>query len=71
MIDLYQQNGLKFGKVYEADERITKKLGGSSDMGDVSYEVPAVHPEFVIGCEHNSHTQEFTPASGNSHRIGP
>ncbi|XP_033740991.1 peptidase M20 domain-containing protein 2-like [Pecten maximus] len=66
MIDLYEKNGSSLGIEFERREKITKKLGGSSDMSDVSHVVPSIHPEFRIGTDFNSHTQEFTPASGSA-----
>lgn len=65
MIDLYEKNGISLGIEFERREMITKKLGGSSDMSDVSHAVPSIHPEFRIGTDFNSHTQEFTPAAGS------
>ncbi|XP_060069256.1 peptidase M20 domain-containing protein 2-like [Ylistrum balloti] len=66
MVDLYEKNGSSLGIEFERREKITKKLGGSSDMSDVSHFIPAIHPEFRIGTDFNSHTQEFTPAAGSS-----
>ncbi|OWF43934.1 peptidase M20 domain-containing protein 2-like [Mizuhopecten yessoensis] len=66
MIDLYEKNGTSLGIEFERREKITKKLGGSSDMSDVSHAVPSIHPEFRIGTDFNSHTQEFAPASGSA-----
>lgn len=38
---------------------------GSTDMGNVSYHVPSIHPMFYIGSEAMNHTKEFTEASGD------
>ncbi len=35
-------------------------LGGSTDMGNVSYVVPSIHPMFAIGSGEVNHTREFT-----------
>jgi len=64
MLSLYEKNGASLGIQFEKDEKITKKLGGSSDMGNVSHVVPSIHPEFRIGTDFNSHTKEFAPAAG-------
>ena len=34
--------------------------GGSTDMGNVSYEVPAIHPFYKIGTGEANHTSDFT-----------
>ncbi|KAK3090536.1 hypothetical protein FSP39_012538 [Pinctada imbricata] len=64
LLQLFETNGSSLGTVFESREEITKKLGGSTDMGNVSHVVPSIHPEFYIGTDFNSHTQEFTPAAG-------
>jgi metal-dependent amidase/aminoacylase/carboxypeptidase family protein len=40
--------------------------GGSTDMGNVSYLVPSIHPMFYIGSDALNHTREFTVATGIS-----
>ncbi|KAK3090659.1 hypothetical protein FSP39_013462 [Pinctada imbricata] len=40
-------------------------LSGSTDMGNVSYVVPSIHPCFYIGSDAVNHTREFTAAAGN------
>ncbi|XP_053398313.1 peptidase M20 domain-containing protein 2-like [Mercenaria mercenaria] len=37
----------------------------STDMGNVSYEVPSIHPMFYIGTDAVNHTKGFTVASGS------
>ncbi|XP_048769646.2 xaa-Arg dipeptidase-like [Ostrea edulis] len=39
--------------------------GGSTDMGNVSYAVPSIHPMFYIGSDALNHTREFTVATGD------
>ncbi|XP_061177345.1 peptidase M20 domain-containing protein 2-like [Saccostrea echinata] len=39
--------------------------GGSTDMGNVSYTVPSIHPMFYIGSDALNHTREFTAAAGD------
>ena len=39
----------------------TTKLGGSTDMGNVSHTIPAIHPKYAIGSGKESiHTRSFT-----------
>jgi metal-dependent amidase/aminoacylase/carboxypeptidase family protein len=40
-------------------------MGGSTDMGNVSYVVPTIHPMFEIPCDPNNanHTAPFTEAA--------
>ncbi|XP_060068349.1 peptidase M20 domain-containing protein 2-like isoform X2 [Ylistrum balloti] len=37
---------------------------GSTDMGNVSYVVPSIHPFFYIGTDEVNHTRGFTEATG-------
>ena len=37
---------------------------GSTDMGNVSYVVPSIHPMFYIGTDAVNHTRGFTAAAG-------
>jgi amidohydrolase len=39
--------------------------GGSTDMGNVSYEVPSIHPTFAIPSEAANHTAGFTAAAAS------
>lgn len=38
--------------------------GGSTDMGNVSYAVPTIHPMYSIHTQAANHTIEFTEAAG-------
>jgi len=38
--------------------------GGSTDMGNVSYVVPSIHPMFGITTEDGNHTPGFTDGAG-------
>jgi metal-dependent amidase/aminoacylase/carboxypeptidase family protein len=38
--------------------------GGSTDMGNVSYEVPSIHPMYAIECTIGNHNKGFTDAAG-------
>lgn len=39
-------------------------MSASTDMGNVSYVVPAIHPMFYIGSNEFNHTRGFTTATG-------
>ena len=58
--DIYTEN-LKLLGIEEIEEG---KDAGSTDMGDVSYACPTIHPYFPISeCELVGHTVEFAKAS--------
>eukprot|EP00057_Strongylocentrotus_purpuratus_P032947 XP_789480.3 PREDICTED: peptidase M20 domain-containing protein 2 [Strongylocentrotus purpuratus] len=42
----------------------TSEVTFSTDMGDVSYVVPSIHPLFFIGTEAANHSREFNTATG-------
>ncbi|KAL8290218.1 hypothetical protein RQP46_003157 [Phenoliferia psychrophenolica] len=70
LIDVYQD----FMKTrYETRFPIGTDLGGSTDFGNVSYEVPALHPMFQIPCGpgEGNHTIGFTAAAAlpESHQL--
>ncbi|KAI8884869.1 hypothetical protein K501DRAFT_284675 [Backusella circina FSU 941] len=44
----------------EQEEQI---VSGSSDMGNITYAVPGLHPGFEIGTKAPNHTREFTAAA--------
>lgn len=55
-------------KTLNLGNRIPEKefpAGGSTDMGNVSYAVPSIHPMFYIGSDALNHTHEFTAAAGD------
>jgi metal-dependent amidase/aminoacylase/carboxypeptidase family protein len=45
-------------------ESLDQPIGGSTDMGNVSYTVPSIHPFYALETKGANHTQEFTVASG-------
>ena len=53
----FQQNVSNLGM---ADFVHCKDMGGSTDMGNVSYVVPSIHPCYAIGSGEVNHTREFT-----------
>lgn len=65
--DLYLKHAKTLGVDFDAHG--TARYGdnvpaGSTDMGNVSYEVPTIHPMFYIGSDAINHTNEFTTAAG-------
>ena len=65
--DVYYKNGKQLG--IEFDKYGVAKYDGnvptgSTDMGNVSYETPSIHPMFYIGTDAVNHTKDFTTASG-------
>ena len=61
MCDLYDANSKQLGVTHVQYTHPT----GSTDMGNVSYVVPAIHPMYGIGDGTQvNHTREFTSAAG-------
>ncbi|CAH1800018.1 unnamed protein product [Owenia fusiformis] len=61
----FEKNAKSIGVEFEADpEKAT--AGGSTDMGNVSYVVPSIHPVFYIGTNAPIHSKEFTVAAGDA-----
>ena len=53
----------KFGenwKEFGVDAQFLASGSGSTDMGNVSYLLPSIHPKFKIGSGEGIHTREFT-----------
>lgn len=44
-------------------ENPNELIGASTDAGNVSYEVPVIHPSFAIGTQALNHTAPFVEAS--------
>jgi metal-dependent amidase/aminoacylase/carboxypeptidase family protein len=64
LMDLYAENMGKLG--VDVQEQVLTELGGSSDIGNVSQVVPAIHPSGGIaepGHDIPGHTHEFAEAS--------
>ena len=57
LAQLYRDNLQTFG-ITDIKETILEV--GSSDMGNVSYIVPSIHPMYAIGSGERYHTREFT-----------
>ena len=63
MADIYLKHAKSVGVDFEAHGS-TELPGAATDMGNVSYVVPSIHPLFFIGANVFNHTREFTEASG-------
>ena len=64
MADLFEKNATSIGIGFEESAQKKDMPSGSTDMGNVSYEVPSIHPMFYIGTDEFNHTRGFTTAAG-------
>ena len=53
---------------FEEDPSVASSALGSTDMGNVSYVVPSIHPMFNINTKAPNHSREFTADAGKSMR---
>ncbi|XP_040285995.1 peptidase M20 domain-containing protein 2-like [Bufo bufo] len=61
----YKENGKQLGMQFASVETELNSLAGSTDFGNVTYEVPGLHPYFSIGSNAFNHTEEYTEAAGS------
>lgn len=61
---LYIQNAEQLGVKFSPTSMIPT---GSTDMGNVSYIVPSIHPMYSIGTKAYNHTREFTVAANSDY----
>ncbi|XP_030247890.1 peptidase M20 domain-containing protein 2 [Sparus aurata] len=61
LANLYENNGKALGIQFPEQPA---NFSGSTDFGNVSYEVPGIHPFFYIGTDALNHTEEYTEAAG-------
>ena len=67
MAETYTHYYNEFGRskpIASRQEQEALQLGGSTDFGNVSVLVPALHPFFVIPTDSFPHTHEFAEAAG-------
>ena len=64
LAQLYQANAESFGLNFPSREEQQGAPVGSTDFGNVSKVVPAIHPFFGIQTDVANHTREFTEAAG-------
>ena len=62
MAHLFDKNAEQLGVTYR--DHIKDVKSASTDMGNVSYEVPSIHPGFHIGSDVGNHTRGFTAVAG-------
>ncbi|XP_056422065.1 xaa-Arg dipeptidase [Hyla sarda] len=61
----YTENGKQLGMQFTTDDLVLNALSGSTDFGNVTFEVPGIHPYFFIGSDALNHTEEYTKAAGS------
>ncbi|XP_069829664.1 xaa-Arg dipeptidase [Dendropsophus ebraccatus] len=61
----YTENGKQLGMQFTTDDLVLNALSGSTDFGNVTFEVPGIHPYFFIGSDALNHTEEYTKAVGS------
>ncbi len=63
LLDRYVANAALFGR--DVQPTITHQVVGSTDMGNVSYLVPAIHPMVKAAPEETAiHTEDFATCAG-------
>lgn len=65
LADLYTKNLASLGFTMPDLTEQRKIPGGSTDMGNVTYVVPGIHPTFGIVASNGNHTIEFAEAAGS------
>jgi amidohydrolase len=60
LVEAYRRNGEALGKQWFEMKELA---AGSTDMGNVSQVVPAIHPTFGVGTPAFTHSPEFTAAA--------
>lgn len=65
LADAYDANAKALGIDTTLDPTLVNK-NGSTDMGDVSHVVPAIHPLYSIHTTALNHTREFTAVAGSA-----
>ena len=64
LLKYYKENAASFGIKFVSMEEMSS---GSTDMGNVSYCVPSIHPMYSIGEKALNHTREFTDYSNTDY----
>ena len=62
LINVFEKNALPFGFKFKPPVWC-----GSTDMGNVSYVVPSIHPYFSVGTTASCHTREFAQATNTDY----
>lgn len=67
---MFKENCERLGMEFSKDEKVVGRMGGSTDMGNVSFVVPSIHPMYALDTDAPNHSREFTAAAGKEcHRI--
>ncbi|XP_072039177.1 xaa-Arg dipeptidase-like isoform X2 [Amphiura filiformis] len=64
LISIYEKHAQNLGVTFETNPSIRDAAVGSTDMGNVSYVVPSIHPMFDINTVAPNHSREFTADAG-------
>ncbi|XP_022102600.1 peptidase M20 domain-containing protein 2-like [Acanthaster planci] len=64
LISLYEKHAKNLGWSCDLNLPAGTKMTGSSDVGNVSYVVPTIHPEYKICDGASYHTPDFTAQTG-------
>jgi amidohydrolase len=66
LADAYQRNAEALGRSFFPLEKLPATAAGSTDMGNVSYRVPSIHPMIAVAPRHVTiHNPEFTKWAGS------
>ena len=63
LANLYRHNAQELGVKFKSREEEFGTFMGSTDMGNVSYAVPSIHPFYSIGSTAPNHSHGFTTAA--------
>ncbi|XP_048769679.2 peptidase M20 domain-containing protein 2-like [Ostrea edulis] len=64
LVKSFEENIKSLGLSQQIEE-LEFPICASTDMGNVSYAVPSIHPMFYVGSDATNHTREFTAAAGD------
>ena len=59
---LYRDNAIRLGRDFDVDPVAATMNRASTDMGNVSQIVPAIHPYIGVGGDASNHQPEFAEA---------
>ncbi|XP_077522862.1 xaa-Arg dipeptidase-like isoform X1 [Amblyomma americanum] len=72
LVKAYRKHGQALGVQFtDADLSSMEPCGASTDVGNVSYEVPTIHPMFGIRTDGMNHTPAFAEASNSAEAQAP
>ena len=68
LVDLYRTNATALGVTFDPT---IPRVGGSSDVGNVSHHRPTIEPKVGINADGNLHTEAFAEAAGRKENQMP